>query len=241
LETIENPIIIALDFSTHREIKDFLNRFDTNGLSVKVGMELFYQNGPAIITDLKEQGCQIFLDLKLHDIPNTVKRSMNGLAGLGIDIVNVHAGGGRTMMEAAIEGLDQGTPASEKRPACIAVTQLTSTTEQMMNQELLIHGKIEDIVVSYASLAQSAGLDGVVCSPLETPFIKKACGSSFMTITPGIRLKQNQNDDQARVTTPKQARELGSDYIVVGRIIIQATDPVQAYKQILEEWSEADE
>lgn len=241
METIENPIIIALDFSTHREIKDFLNHFDTNGLSVKVGMELFYQNGPAIITDLKEQGCQIFLDLKLHDIPNTVKRSMKGLAGLGIDIVNVHAGGGRAMMEAAIEGLDQGTSAGEKRPACIAVTQLTSTTEQMMNQELLIDGKIEDIVVSYASLAQSAGLDGVVCSPLETPLIKKACGSSFMTVTPGIRLKQHLNDDQARVTTPKQARELGSDYIVVGRSIIQANDPVKAYEQILKEWSETNE
>lgn len=234
-------MIIALDFPTGQKVTEFLDRFETEGLSVKVGMELFYQNGPAMISDLKEKGCHIFLDLKLHDIPNTVKRAMKGLAGLGVDIVNVHAGGGRPMMEAALEGLDQGTPAGEKRAACIAVTQLTSTSQEMMQNDLLIQGSIEKVVVSYAKLAQLSGLDGVVCSPLETQVIKLACGSRFLTVTPGIRLANDSANDQTRFTTPKQARKFGSDYIVVGRSITQAADPVQAYQQIQAEWSEANE
>ncbi|HET7579636.1 MAG TPA: orotidine-5'-phosphate decarboxylase [Bacillales bacterium] len=238
---MESPIIIALDFSNREQVDHFLNRFDTNGLFVKVGMELFYQQGPAIISDLKDRGCNIFLDLKLHDIPNTVKKAMKGLAGLGVDIVNVHAGGGRTMMEFALEGLDQGTPSSEKRPECIAVTQLTSTSQETMRNDLLIQGTMEKVVVSYAKLAQSAGLDGVVCSPLETQVIKLTCGSRFLTVTPGIRLAKNTADDQSRFTTPREARKFGSDYIVVGRSITQAKDPVQAYEQIQAEWSEAHE
>lgn len=238
---MENPIIIALDFPTREKVNEFLGRFSTKGLSVKVGMELFYQNGPSIISDLKNKGCQIFLDLKLHDIPNTVKMAMKGLAGLGVDIVNVHAAGGRTMMEYALEGLDQGTPSGERRPACIAVTQLTSTSQEMMQDDLLIQGSIEKVVASYAKLSQSAGLDGVVCSPLETQVIKLACGSQFLTVTPGIRLADDSANDQTRFTTPGQARKLGSDYIVVGRSITKAEDPEEAYGKIKAEWSEANE
>lgn len=236
-----NPVYIALDFAKPQQVLDFLDRFETNGLAVKIGMELFYHTGPALIADLKGAGCQIFLDLKLHDIPNTVKKAMKGLAGFGVDIVNVHAAGGNTMMEAALEGLDQGTPPGKKRPKCIAVTQLTSTSQQMMNQYLLIGGKIEDVALSYARLAQSAGLDGVVCSPLEVPSIKKRCGKDFLTVTPGIRPAGSVEDDQVRITTPKRARELGSDAIVVGRSITKADDPLLAYHQIQAEWSEANE
>lgn len=234
---INRPVYIAMDFSAPEQVNDFLDRFDTEGLCVKVGMELFYQTGPALLADLKGCGCRIFLDLKLHDIPHTVKKAMRGLAGFGVDIVNVHAAGGKAMMEAALEGLDQGVPLSVNRPDCIAVTQLTSTSQQMMNQYLMIEGKIEDVTVSYAKMAESAGLDGVVCSPLEVPAIKEACGSYFKTITPGIRLSDDAAGDQARVTTPQQACELGSDAIVVGRSITEAKDPLRAYEQIKAEWS----
>lgn len=238
MESIINPIIIALDFSKKSEVNSFLEPFETEGLAVKVGMELFYQQGPGIITDLKEKGCEVFLDIKLHDIPNTVKSAMKGIAGLGVDIINVHAAGGPKMMEAAVEGLEMGTASGQKRPMCIGVTQLTSTSQEMMNDDLLIEGTMEDVVVSYARLTHSAGLDGVVCSPLEVPMIKKACGSQFLTVTPGIRLASDAADDQVRITTPHQAKRLGSDYIVVGRTITKSKDPLQTYQQIQAEWSE---
>lgn len=234
---MRDGVMIALDFSAKETVDTFLDRFPNQSLFVKVGMELFYQTGPALIADLKSRGCRVFLDLKLHDIPNTVKSTMKGLASLDVDLVNVHASGGRTMMEAALEGLEQGTAAGEARPACIAVTQLTSTSQNMMQNDLLIKGTMENVVVAYAKLAQSAGLDGVVCSPLESQPIKRTCGSRFLTVTPGIRLAADTSDDQARVTTPKQARELGSDCIVVGRSITRAADPALAYEQILTEWS----
>lgn len=238
MEIIRNRIIIALDFSTGKEVATFLRRFETKGLAVKVGMELFYQQGPQMITDLKDKGCEVFLDLKLHDIPNTVKNAMKGIAKLGVDMINVHAAGGLKMMEAAIEGLEQGTPPGKQRPICIGVTQLTSTSQQMMNEDLLIQGELEDVVVSYAKLTQSSGLDGVVCSPLEVPIIKEACGSEFVTVTPGIRLSTNTVDDQVRIATPQRAKQLGSDYIVVGRTITKSTNPLQTHQQIQAEWSE---
>lgn len=233
---IERPIYIALDFSTPEQVNNFLDHFDTQGLCVKVGMELFYQVGPALFADLKGCGCRIFLDLKLHDIPHTVKKAMKGLAGFGVDVVNVHAAGGQAMMEAALEGLDQGTPLGMDRPDCIAITQLTSISQQMMNQYLLIGGKIEDVSVSYAKMAESAGLDGVVCSPLEVPSIKNACGPYFKTVTPGIRMADDSAGDQARITTPRQAREQGSDAIVVGRPITEADAPRHTYEQMKTEW-----
>lgn len=234
---MRDGVIIALDYSTKETMDAFLDRFPSQNLFVKVGMELFYQTGPALIADLKSRGYRIFLDLKLHDIPNTVKSAMKGLASLDVDLVNVHAAGGRPMMEAALEGLEQGTAAGKKRPDCIAVTQLTSTSQEMMQNELLINGTMEKVVAAYAKLTQSAGLDGVVCSPLETQPIKLACGTRFLTVTPGIRLSDHAADDQVRVTTPKRARKLGSDYIVVGRSITQAENPVLAYEQIQTEWS----
>lgn len=236
MEIIERPCYIALDFYTTEQVNDFLDPFDTEGLCIKVGMALFYQTGPALLADLKGAGCHIFLDLKLHDIPNTVKQTMKGLAGFGVDMVNVHAAGGKVMMEAALAGLEQGTPPGFLRPDCIAVTQLTSTSQQMMNQFLMIEGKMEDVTVSYAKMAHSAGLDGVVCSPLEVPAIKAACDPYFQTVTPGIRRKGDANADQARVTTPAQAKALGSDAIVVGRSITEAKAPAEAYDQIKAEW-----
>lgn len=234
---MQSPIIIALDISTREKVAQFLSPFNNQSISVKVGMELFYQTGPDLIYELKEQGYEIFLDLKLHDIPNTVKKAMKGLAGLGVDIVNVHAAGGREMMASALEGLEQGTPSGKNRPLCIGVTQLTSTSQETMNNELLVQGNIEDIVVSYAQLTKASGLDGVVCSPLENPVIKRACGSDFTTVTPGIRLKDDDSGDQKRIATPGEARELGSDYIVVGRSITGAADPVSAYERIKQDWS----
>lgn len=241
IERLEYPVYIAMDFSAPGQVNDFLDQFETKDLCVKVGMELFYQTGPALLVDLKGCGCRVFLDLKLHDIPNTVKKAMKGIAGFGVDLVNVHAAGGKDMMEAALEGLDQGMPFGAIRPDCIAVTQLTSTNQKMMNQYLMIKGNIEDVTVSYARLAESAGLDGVVCSALEVPAIKKACGPYFRTVTPGIRLADDAIGDQARVATPKQARRLGSDALVVGRSVIDAEDPVLAYEQIKSEWSRAHE
>lgn len=233
---MQRPLIIALDFPGLSETKQFLVKMEDEKLFVKVGMELFYQEGPEIISYLKEEGHSIFLDLKLHDIPNTVKSAMRGLAKLGVDIVNVHAAGGTVMMEAALEGLDQGTGVGQVRPRCIAVTQLTSTTEVLMKKQLLIDQPLNDVVLHYASLAKTSGLDGVVCSSLEVPFIREAFGSGFMTVTPGIRLLTDQKGDQHRVVTPEDARKLGSTAIVVGRSITTSTNPRKTYETIKQAW-----
>ena len=227
-------VIIALDFKDMKTSLEFLDKFDES-LYVKVGMELFYGSGLEIIKEIKKRGHKIFLDLKLHDIPNTVKKAMANLARLGVDIINLHAAGGSKMMAAALEGLTEGSEGKD-RPLLIAVTQLTSTSKEMMNAEQRIEGEVIDSVVNYAKVAQSAGLDGVVCSPLEVIKVKENCGKEFVTVTPGIRLKSNNADDQVRITTPSMAREIGSDYIVVGRPITQAENPVEAYKQIKKEF-----
>ncbi|PLS16620.1 orotidine-5'-phosphate decarboxylase [Bacillus sp. M6-12] len=232
----EQSLIIALDFPNQKETVNFLKGFKGEELFVKVGMELFYQNGPAILSVIKTMGHQIFLDLKLHDIPNTVKQAMKGLASLGVDIVNVHAAGGTAMMSAAIEGLDAGTKNGVPRPLCIAVTQLTSTTEEQMNHEQLIAGSLDNSVFHYAKLAKAAGLDGVVCSPHEAAGIHQQSGSSFLTVTPGIRQLADEIHDQQRIATPETARQLGSDYIVVGRSITKAADPISAYHTIRNAW-----
>ena len=227
-------VIIALDFKDMKTSLEFLDKFDES-LYVKVGMELFYGSGLEIIKEIKNRGHKIFLDLKLHDIPNTVKKAMANLARLGVDIINLHAAGGSKMMAAALEGLTEGSEGKE-RPLLIAVTQLTSTSKEMMNAEQKIEGEVIDSVVNYAKVAKAAGLDGVVCSPLEVIKVKENCGKEFVTVTPGIRLKSNNADDQVRITTPSMAREIGSDYIVVGRPITQAEDPVKAYKEIKKEF-----
>lgn len=238
---MKNPIIIALDYSEEKAVFELLEKFDNEQLFVKVGMELYYSCGNSLLSRLKEKGHHIFLDLKLHDIPNTVGRAMQTLANLSVDIVNVHAAGGRQMMEYALEGLEKGTGIGQTKPKCIAVTQLTSTSEQVMQQQLRINGKIEDVVVHYAKLAKESGLDGVVSSPLEVPLIKETCGQSFLTVTPGIRLVGDSKDDQQRITTPKQAKRLGSDFIVVGRSITASKNPLEALQTIKNEWSEEDE
>lgn len=220
-------VIIALDFENKEKALDFLKKFEGEKLFVKVGMELFYGEGPGIIEDIKKLGHKIFLDLKLHDIPNTVKKAMLNLAKLDVDIVNCHAKGGSKMMSDIMEELNK----LPKRPKVIAVTELTSTDQQMLNEELQVKGEVIDSVVNLALLAKKSGLDGVVCSPLEVKKIKEVCQDDFLTVTPGIR-PQNTIDDQARVTTPKMARELGCDFIVVGRPITKSADPVEAYKQI---------
>jgi len=227
-------VIIALDFKDMKTSLEFLDKFDES-LYVKVGMELFYGSGLEIIKEIKSRGHKIFLDLKLHDIPNTVKKAMANLARLGADIINLHAAGGSKMMAAALEGLTEGSEGKE-RPLLIAVTQLTSTRKEMMNEEQRIEGEVIDSVVNYAKVAKKAGLDGIVCSPLEVEKVKAECGKEFVTVTPGIRLASNNKDDQVRITTPKMAREIGSDYIVVGRPITQALDPVKAYKEIKKEF-----
>jgi len=224
-------VIIALDFKNFVDTRDFINQFN-EPLYVKVGMELFYAEGVPILQDLKKRGHQIFLDLKLHDIPNTVKSAMRNLAKLGIDMVNVHASGTVPMMEAAMAGLEEGTPQGSKRPICIAVTQLTSTTEAVMQTQLLINETLPNTVLKYARLTQAAGLDGVVCSALEVEVIHNHLGLNFITCTPGIRLATDQMGDQKRVVTPEKARELGSDFIVVGRSITGAQDPVATYESI---------
>lgn len=234
----QNPIIIALDYSDEDAVWDLLNNFNNEQLFVKVGMELYYSCGNSLLAKLKDKGHHIFLDLKLHDIPNTVKKAMQSLARLDVDLINVHAAGGQVMMERALEGLESGTVSGKTRPKCIAVTQLTSTSEAMMQEQLRIKGKIEEVVVHYASLAKQSGLDGVVSSPLEVPLVKEACGPAFLTVTPGIRLLGDSQDDQHRITTPKQARSLGSDFIVVGRSITASSDPLKALNQIKNEWSE---
>lgn len=235
---IQKPLIIALDFKDRTEVDRFLNHFHDEKLFVKVGMELFYQEGPAIISHIKQRGHDIFLDLKLHDIPNTVKQAMRGLARLDIDLVNVHAAGGKKMMEAAIEGLEGGTQTGKQRPACIAVTQLTSTSQAMVQEELLINEKIDNIVLHYAKLAKESGLDGVVCSTHEVEVLNKKLGSSFMTVTPGIRMNEDSADDQTRIATPEQARRLGSTAIVVGRSITKQSNPYEAYIKVKKAWEE---
>ncbi|UAC49331.1 orotidine-5'-phosphate decarboxylase [Bacillus aquiflavi] len=222
---MERPLIVALDFPSKKEVKNFLRFFSDESLFVKVGMELFYQEGPSIIDYLKEQNHRVFLDLKLHDIPNTVKSAMKGLARLGCDLVNVHAAGGRAMMEGALEGLEAGTSFGKKRPYCIAVTQLTSTGEEQMKQEQLIPVSLEQSVLHYAKLANDSGLDGVVCSTYESQLIHSKLSNSFLTVSPGIRLAVEAAQDQKRVATPKLARESGVSAIVVGRSITRAENP----------------
>ncbi|MCD2224884.1 orotidine-5'-phosphate decarboxylase [Listeria cossartiae] len=231
-----NKPIIALDFQTYEEVESFLAKFSGETLSVKVGMELFYSNGPVIVEKIKQQNHQIFLDLKLHDIPNTVKSAMIGLAKLGVDMVNVHAAGGKNMMEAALEGLEIGS-ARGKRPKIIAVTQLTSTSETDMQTDQLIKTSLLESVLHYSDLTKQAGLDGVVCSALEAEAIKQQNGTDFLRVTPGIRLASDAADDQIRVVTPEKARLIGSSNIVVGRSITRANDPVAAYNQVLKEWN----
>ena len=230
---MNRDVIIACDFSSREATLAFLDRFTGRKPFVKIGMELFYAEGPAIVRDIKARGHKVFLDLKLHDIPNTVKKAMRVLSDLDVDMVNVHASGTIVMMRAALEGL---TRADGTRPLLIAVTQLTSTSEEAMQKELLIGAGINETIVKYASNAREAGLDGVVCSPLEAGMVKQACGEGFLTVTPGIRFADAAADDQVRITTPARAREIGSDFIVVGRPITAAADPVAAYERCLKEF-----
>lgn len=223
--------IIALDFPTAEKALEFLDQFD-EPVTVKVGMELFYSSGPQIIEEIKKRGHDIFLDLKLHDIPNTVGSAMKNLAKLGADIVNVHAAGGIDMMKAAKKGLVEATPEGQKVPKIIAITQLTSTSKEAMNEQQGIPGEIIDSVLRYASNAKEAGLDGVVCSVWEVDEIKRALGDDFLTVTPGIRLADDSVDDQKRVATPEVAKEKGSDYIVVGRSITKAENPKETFEKI---------
>jgi orotidine-5'-phosphate decarboxylase len=226
-------VIIACDFSGADKVFEFLDRFGEKRPFVKIGMELFYSAGPEIVKKLKERGHKIFLDLKLHDIPNTVKKSMKVLSEMGVDITNLHASGTIRMMEAALEGL---TRPDGTRPLLIAVTQLTSTDQESMEQDLLIKEPIDKVVLHYAKNAAKAGLDGVVCSPLEAGKVHEACGSSFLTVTPGVRFADGDVGDQKRVMTPADAKKIGSDYIVVGRPITAAEDPVAAYERCVREF-----
>lgn len=226
-------VIIACDFSGREETLSFLDKFSGRKPFVKIGMELFYSCGAEIVREIKARGHKIFLDLKLCDIPNTVKKSMAVLSKLDVDMCNLHAFGTKAMMEAALEGLtsDDGT-----RPILIAVTQLTSTSEERMNRELLINEPIDKVVMHYAKNAADAGLDGVVCSPLEAAKVKEVCGKSFLTVTPGVRFSDGDVGDQVRVTTPAEAKKIGSDYIVVGRPVTKAEDPVAAYERCIKEF-----
>lgn len=223
-------VIIACDFAGADQTIAFLDRFTGRKPFVKIGMELYYAEGPSIVRAIKERGHSIFLDLKLHDIPNTVKKAMSVLSRLDVDITNLHASGTTAMMEAALEGL---TRPDGSRPLLIAVTQLTSTDQESMERDLLIREPIDQVVMHYALTAKNAGLDGVVCSPLESGKVHALCGGGFLTVTPGIRFASGESGDQKRVTTPALARELGSDYIVVGRPITAAEDPVEAYERCL--------
>lgn len=234
---MNNKPIIALDFPGEKEVFKFLQQFN-EPLFVKIGMELYMQEGPDIVRKVKEQGHDIFLDLKLHDIPNTVKSAMKGLARLGVDLVNVHAAGGKPMMEGALEGLEAGTPAGRERAALIAVTQLTSTTQEQMQQEQKIALSLQDSVLHYAQLTKQAGLNGVVCSVHEANAIRELCGEDFLRVTPGIRMLGGDAHDQKRIATPDGARKDGSSLIVVGRAITGAADPVAAYKNVCELWEE---
>ncbi len=233
---MRNTPVIALDFPNRERTLHFLNKFHEQKLAVKVGMELYYGEGPSIITAIKDLGHEIFLDLKLHDIPHTVGKAMERVASLGVDMVNVHAAGGRTMMEYALDGLEKGTQPGESRPLCIAVTQLTSTSEEQMRKEQFIQTTLAESVIHYSQLAKESGLDGVVCSVHEVQQIKNQVGSSFVTVTPGIRLASDAAGDQQRVATPQMASEQGSDFIVVGRSITTAEDPLESYQRIVKEW-----
>ncbi len=226
-------VIIACDFSSKEQVFAFLDKFEGRKPFVKIGMELFYAEGPEIVREIKKRGHKIFLDLKLHDIPNTVKKSMNVLSRLDVDMTNLHAAGTISMMEAALEGLtrEDGT-----RPLLIAVTQLTSTDQQRMEDDLLIKEPIDKVVMHYASNAAKAGLDGVVCSPLEAEKVHETCGKKFLTVTPGVRFADGDIGDQKRVMTPAEAKRIGSDYIVVGRPITAAEDPVAAYNRCVDEF-----
>lgn len=233
---MNNSLIIALDFANRSEVNHFLTPFEGRQLFLKVGMELFYQEGPSIVHLLKDKGHRIFLDLKLHDIPNTVKNAMKGLARLECDLVNVHAAGGKEMMEAALEGLESGTATGRKRPSCIAVTQLTSTSQKQMNIEQLIPVSLNESVLHYALLTKEAGLDGVVCSAWEAVSIREKVGANFYTVTPGIRMESDSVGDQKRVATPEFARNAGVSSIVVGRSITKSAEPVKSYDQWLNAW-----
>ena len=226
-------VIIALDFENREKTLSFLDQFTGEKPFVKIGMELYYAEGPAIVREIKARGHRIFLDLKLHDIPNTVKKAMRVLSGLDVDMVNLHAAGATAMMTAALEGL---TRPDGTRPLLIAVTQLTSTDQESMERDLLIREPMDEVVMHYAATAAAAGLDGVVCSPLEAGKVHGRCGGSFLTVTPGVRFADGDAGDQKRVTTPARARELGSDYIVVGRPITQAGDSVAAYRRCVKEF-----
>ncbi len=226
-------VIIACDFASKEEVYSFLDKFQDEKPFVKIGMELFYAEGPEIVREIKARGHKIFLDLKLHDIPNTVKKAMAVLSRLDVDMTNLHAAGTVSMMEAAIEGL---TRPDGTRPLLIAVTQLTSTSQERLESDLLIHEPIDEVVMHYASNAKIAGLDGVVCSPLEAGKVHDRCGKEFVTVTPGVRFADGDVGDQVRVTTPAKAKEIGSDYIVVGRPITAAEDPVAAYRRCVSEF-----
>ena len=226
-------VIIACDFASKEQVMNFLDKFTDCKPFVKIGMELYYAEGPEIVREIKARGHKIFLDLKLHDIPNTVKKSMAVLSRLDVDMTNLHAAGTITMMEAAIEGL---TRPDGSRPLLIAVTQLTSTDQERMENDLLIKEPIDKVVMHYASNAAKAGLDGVVCSPLEAEKVHNTCGKDFLTVTPGVRFADGDIGDQKRVMTPAEAKKIGSDYIVVGRPITAAEDPVAAYKRCVSEF-----
>ena len=226
-------VIVACDFASAEETLAFLDKFTDEKPYVKIGMELFYAEGPQIVRQIKQRGHKIFLDLKLHDIPNTVKKAMKVLSGLDVDMCNLHAGGTIAMMEAALEGL---TRPDGTRPLLIAVTQLTSTDQERMEKDLLIEKSLEEVVDHYAANAKKAGLDGVVCSPLEASKVHETCGEDFLTVTPGVRFADGDAGDQVRITTPARAKEIGSDYIVVGRPITQAEDPVAAYRRCISEF-----
>ncbi len=226
-------VIVACDFAGKKEVLDFLDKFEDKKPFVKIGMELYYAEGPDIVREIKARGHKIFLDLKLHDIPNTVRKAMAVLSRLDVDMCNVHASGTISMMEAAVEGLVR---ADGTRPLLIAVTQLTSTSEERMKTELLIDRPIDEVVMHYALNAKKAGLDGVVCSPLEAGKVHKACSAEFITVTPGVRFADGAKGDQVRVMTPAEAKAIGSDYIVVGRPITAAEDPVAAYNRCVEEF-----
>lgn len=230
-------VIVACDFASKEDTFRFLDIFEGHSKPfVKIGMELFYSEGPEIVREIKRRGHKIFLDLKLHDIPNTVKKAMASLSGLGVDMTNVHAAGTSEMMKAALEGL---TRPDGTRPLLIAVTMLTSTDEETMHSEILIPGRLEDTVSSYAKNAAASGLDGVVCSPLEAEKVHRDCSQSFLTVTPGIRFPEaSGTDDQKRIMSPLKAKEAGSDYIVVGRPVTQADDPLKAYMRCIEEFTD---
>ncbi len=230
---MERDVIVACDFSSAEQLYDFLDKFTDRKPFVKIGMELFYAEGPQIVREIKARGHKIFLDLKLHDIPNTVKKAMAVLSRLDVDICNLHAAGATEMMRGALEGL---TREDGSRPLLIAVTQLTSTDQETLERDLLIKKPIDEVVMHYAVTAKNAGLDGVVCSPLEAAKVHETCGKNFLTVTPGVRFADGDKGDQKRVMTPEQAKFAGSDFIVVGRPITAAQDPVTAYNRCVKEF-----